>query len=448
MRVESRLSWLAVAAGSALCAAVATIGADARWLAALGGAIVHAGRIPSSLPYAAAPSHDWVNVPVLGELVFHWLAAVGGDRGLVLAQAVAVACMLVLLLLDMRGAGAPDGARALVLITLPFAAVSALLLVRAQLFSLPLFALTVVLLRNEAREPTRRIWLLVPLVALWSNLHGAVLIGLAVAGVYLVFERLRHERWTAVGVLLASCGALFATPGLGRTADYYLGVLHSEPATSGFGLWAPLSLRNPLDVVFLAVAIPFLWSAVRSRPKVWELVCLAVLGAATLHVGRNSIWLLLFVAAPAAVGIGRTRVQNARGAGGIVQACAWCVLGLLIVFGLARTPTQTVAGPALRDRAAQLAAGTPILADAEDAEQLALDGRRVWIANPIDAFDRPAQRLYVDWLRGRVEGDSILRQHTVVLVQLDSATQQRLARGGAYREVARDSAAVLYRRAS
>ena len=448
MRVESRLSWLAVAAGSALCAAVATIGADARWLAALGGAIVHAGRIPSSLPYAAAPSHDWVNVPVLGEVVFHWLDAVGGDRGLVLAQAVAVACMLVLLLLDMRGAGAPDGARALVLITLPFAAVSALLLVRAQLFSLPLFALTVVLLRNEAREPTRRIWLLVPLVALWSNLHGAVLIGLAVAGVYLVFERLRHERGTAVGVLLAACAALFATPGLGRTADYYLGVLHSEPATSGFGLWAPLSLRNPLDVVFLAVAIPFLWSAVRSRPKVWELVCLAVLCAATLHVGRNSIWLLLFVAAPAAVGIGRTRVQNARGAGGIVQACAWCVPVLLIVFGLARTPTQTVAGSALRDRAAQLAAGTPILADAEDAEQLALDGRRVWIANPIDAFDRPAQRLYVDWLRGRVEGDSILRQHTVVLVQLDRPTQQRLARDRAYREVARDSAAVLYRRAS
>src|SRR5947207_14366449 len=78
MRVESRLSWLAVAAGSALYASVAAIGADARWLAALGGVIVRAGRIPSSIPYAAAPSHDWVNVPVLGELVFHWLEAAGG----------------------------------------------------------------------------------------------------------------------------------------------------------------------------------------------------------------------------------------------------------------------------------------------------------------------------------------------------------------------------------
>jgi hypothetical protein len=448
VRVESRLSWLAVGAGSALCAAVAAIGADARWLAALGGAIVHAGRIPSSVPYAAAPSDDWVNVPVLGELVFHWLDALGGDRGLVLAQAVAVTCALVLLLRDMRSAGAPDGARALVLIALPFAAVSAFLVVRAQLFSLPLFALTVLFLRSESREPTRRIWLLVPLVALWSNLHGAVLIGLAVAGAYLVLERLRRERWTAVGVLVAASAALFATPGLGRTAGYYLGVLHSEPATSGFGLWAPLSLRNPLDVVFVAIAIPLVWFAVRSRPRLWELLCLAVLGAATIHVGRNSIWLLLFVAAPAAVGIGGTRVRNARGAGGVVQACAWCVPVVLIVFGLARTPTQTVAGPALRSHAAQLAAGTPILADAEDAEQLALDGRRVWIANPIDAFDRSAQQRYLDWLRGGADGDVILRDHSVVLVQLDSAAQERLARNRAYREVARDSAAVLYRRAN
>src|SRR5947209_5562589 len=140
MRIESRLSWLAVAAGSALCASVAAVGADARWLAALGAAIVHAGRIPDSIPYAAAPSHDWVNVPVLGELFFHWLEALGGDRALVAAQAVAVAATLTLLLRDMRAARAADGARALVIVAIPFAAVSALFVVRAQLFSLPLFA--------------------------------------------------------------------------------------------------------------------------------------------------------------------------------------------------------------------------------------------------------------------------------------------------------------------
>ena len=443
MRVESRLSWLAVAAGSALCASVAEVGADARWLAALGGTIARVGRIPSSIPYAAAPSHDWVNVPVLGELVFHWLEALGGDRALVTAQAVAVAATLALLLRDMRAAGASDGARALVLVGIPFAAVSALFVVRAQLFSLPLFALAVVLLRAEARRPSRRIWLIVPLLALWSNLHGAVLLGLVVVTAYLLLERIRRERWTALGVLVGSWGALFATPALARTGDYYLGVMHGVPAASGFGLWAPLSLRNPLDVLFVAVGLPLLWYAVRARPRTWELACLAVLAASAVHVGRNSVWLVLFAAVPAAAGL---PLQRARATPRALVAAAWAVPVFLLATAFVQAPKQTVAGPALRADAVRLAAGKPILADAEDAEKLALDGRRVWIANPIDAFDRRDQRLYVSWLRGRPVGDALLRHHDVVLVQIDSLPQVRLARRGSFREVARDAAAVLYAR--
>src|SRR5205814_10723200 len=177
-------------------------------------------------------------------------------------------------------------------------------------FSLPLFALVVLLLRAEAREPSRRIWLLVPLVALWSNLHGAVLLGLIVVTAYLLLERFRRERWTALAILAASWGALFLTPALARTGDYYLGVLHGEPAASGFGLWAPLSLHNPLDALFVAVALPLVWCAVRARPKTWELACLAVLAASAIHVGRNSVWLVLFVAVPAAAGMA---VQRRRG---------------------------------------------------------------------------------------------------------------------------------------
>jgi hypothetical protein len=440
VRADSRLSSLAVSAGAAICAAVAAVGADARWLAALGGIISEAGRIPSSIPYASAPSHDWVNVPVLGELVFHWLEALGGDRALVLAQAVAVAAMLTLVARDMRAAGASDAARALVLVVIPFAAVSSLFVVRVQLFSLPLFALTVLLLRSEARQRSWRIWLLVPLVALWSNLHGAVLTGLAVASAYLLVDRLRRDRFTALGVLVASWGALFATPALGRTGEYYLGVLQSEPAASGFGMWAPLSLSNPLDALFVAVALPLLWLAVRARPKVWEVVALVLLIGATVHVGRNSIWLLLFAAAPAASALPFRRTSSR----GVVRVAAWVLPVVMVATALARTPVQTVAGADLRAEASRLAAGQPILADPENAEQLALDGRRVWIANPIDAFTRIDQRTYLAWLQGAL----VLHDYPIVLVQLGSEPQQRLAHDATFREVARDKVAVLYRRAS
>jgi hypothetical protein len=440
MRVESRLSWLVVAAGSALCASVAAVGADARWLAALGGVIARAGRIPSSIPYAAAPSHDWVNVPVLGELVFHLLEVVGGERGLIGAQALAVAATLTLVLRDMRATRASDPACALVLVAIPLAAASSLFVVRAQMFSLPLFALLVLLLRAEARSPSRRLWLVVPLVALWSNLHGAVLAGLLVFTVYVLVERRG-----AVAVLVAGWAALFVTPALAQTGDYYWTVLHSEPAASGFGLWAPLSWHNPLDVLFVAIAVPLLVLAVRAQPRRWELFSLAILAASSVHVARNSVWLVLFVAAPAAAGM---RLRDLRASHRVLLACAWAVPVILFAAAVSRPPLQSVAGTSLRAQAAQLAAGAPILADAEDAEQLALDGRRVWIANPIDAFPRRDQRLYLAWLRGRPAGDALLRQHDVVLVRVDSAPQTRLAHDARFREVGRDVASVLYARAS
>jgi hypothetical protein len=443
---DSRLSWLAVAFGATLCAFAAELGADSRWLAALGRTIVQAGAIPASIPYAAAPSRDWVNVPALGEIVFHWLEALGGDRGLLLAQAVAVTTGLVFLFRDMRALGAPDAARALVLGAIPFAAIPAVFVARAQLFSLALFPLTLLLLRREARQPSRRLWLLVPLFALWSNLHGAVLVGLAVAAIYLLLDRVRTECWTALAVLGASVGALFATPGLARTGDYYLGVLHSEPAARGYGLWAPLSFGNPFDLVFVVIAAILLTFALRARPQLWELVCLAMLTAAALQVGRNSVWLVLFVATPAAVGLGRTRVGGIRPARQVVLACAWIAPVFLLVAGLTRAPTQTVAGEHLRAQAVALAGQQAILADGTDAEQLALDGRKVWISNPIDAFERADQRLYVSWLTGRPAGDALLRDRKVVLVRVDSEPQRRLARNGDFREVGRDSSSVLYAR--
>jgi hypothetical protein len=439
MRVESRLSWLAVAAGSALSASVAAVGADSRWLAAVGAVVARAGHVPSSIPYAAAPSHDWVNVPVLGELVFHVLWSIDGDRALVVAQAAAVAATLALVLRDMRAAGATDTASALVLVGIPFAASSALFVARAQMFSLPLFALLVLLLRSDARAPSRRIWLLVPLVAVWSNLHGAVLVGLVVATVYLVLER------RAFAVLAAAWIALFFTPALVHTGDYYWSVLHSEPAASGFGLWAPLSWHNPLDVVFVAIVVPLVVFAVRAHPRRWELVGLALLAVSSVHVARNSIWLLLFVATPAAAGM---RVREVSASRRLLIAAAWIVPIVLLAAAFGRTPPQSVAGAPLRAKAVRLAAGAPLLADAEDAEQLALDGRRVWIANPIDAFDRHDQRLYVAWLRGRSAGDALLRRHPVVLVALDSPAQKRLAHMRGFHEVGRDAAAVLYRRVS
>jgi hypothetical protein len=95
-----------------------------------------------------------------------------------------------------------------------------------------------------------------------------------------------------------------------------------------------------------------------------------------------------------------------------------------------------------------LADGRPILADGLDAERLALDGHRVWMTNPLDAFSRRDQRTYLDWLDAKSSGDSLLEtEGAVVLVTRGSPPDRRLARDRTFRRVARDAEAVLYVRA-
>jgi hypothetical protein len=442
---SSRLTWLAVALGAGGCAVLGSVGADARWLAALGRTILAQGSIPTGVPYAAAPSVDWVNVPVLGELVFHALQAVGGDRGLLLAQLVAATAALTLLALGMRALGAPDAASAMVLLLVFFAAVPSFIIVRAQLFSLVLFCAALLLLRAEARRPSRRVWLLVPLIALWSNLHGAVLVGLAIAAAYLVLERARREPVVAACVLAASCAALFVTPALAASGNYYLGVLRSEAAQRGEGLWAPLSVHKPFDVLFILVAIPLLVFALRSGLRVWELVCIAALVAMTLHAGRNAVWLVFLVAAPAAHGLGKRFSHDLTVSRRTLVLCAW-IPAVFLVIGVLQRPHQDGAGKRVRSEAVRIAAGKPILADGIDAEQFALDGRRVLIANPLDAFSRRDQRLYLDWLAASPAGDALLRGVTTVVVTRGSPPQQRLERDRSFRRVAVDAKAVIYAR--
>jgi hypothetical protein len=423
---STRLTWLAVAFGTTLAAPLVRVGADARWLAAMGREIVRSGSIPAGIPYAAAPSSHWANVPVLAELFFHALESVFGDRGLLFAQLIAAVVALGLLALDMRAARIPDAARAIVLICVLVAAVPAFTVARSQLFSLALFPLLLLLLRAEARGPSRRIWLLVPLIALWSNLHGAVLVGLFVAGVYLIVERFRYRPIPTAEVLGASIGAVFMTPALLRSGSYYAGVLRGEAAKTGDGVWAPL--------------------AIRSRPALWELVCTAALGVAAVHASRNTVWFALFVATPAAQQLGHARFSRFVPRRRIAALC-YCAPVLVAVVGLAQPPVATSAGGPLLRKTIALAAGKPILADDLDAERLALDGQRVWIANPLDAFCRRDQRRYLEWLRGDPAGDRMRdRVGAPVLVLRGSPAERRLARDPAYRTVAHDRVAVLYAR--
>lgn len=319
----------AVAAATGVAGLFSLIGADSRWLAALGAAIIRAGHVPRGVPFAAAPTADWPNVPVLAELAFHGLLA-AGPRGLLAAQLAAVAIALAAVAIDARALGARDGQAAVAVLVAAVAAFPELAIIRVQLFSLALLPLLMLLLRAESRRSSRRVWLAVPLLALWTNLHGAVLVGLGLLLVYLAFFHLRRRPLEAVLLGAAAGVACCLTPALWRTPRYYLGVLDNETARRGQGLWAPLSPHAPWDVVLALGAVALLALALRAKPELWELAAFAVLVGATIHTSRFGIWLVLFVAPRAARGLpGRSAARSRLTALALALGAAASLLALV-----------------------------------------------------------------------------------------------------------------------
>jgi hypothetical protein len=424
------------------CAFFGAVGADARWLAALGRVIAARHAVPQGVPFAAAPSGHWHNVLVLPELLFHWLeAGLGGDRGLMLAQLVAVAVALLVLSRDALAAGAGPGPSAAALALAALGALPSLAIARVQLFSLVAFPLLVALLRSEARAPSRRIWLALPLLAVWSNLHGAVLLGLAVLLAYLLLDRVRADPRRALAVAALAPLALCLTPELLGTVAYYRGVLTNVAAQRGLGLWGPLDLGAPFDDVMLVVTLILGLSLRRVRPARWELATMLLLAAATVHAARSGVWLLFFLVAPAALAFRERSWRRVPAVPVLVAALA------AVGISVARGPIAIGAGPGLIARAVTLAHGTPILAGDVIAEQVALAGGRVWVANPIDAFSHRDQGLWLDWSAGRPPGRAALGEGVrVVLVARGSGAERLMAGEAGFAAVAGDARARLYAR--
>ena len=409
----------AVAALAAALAALGVVGSDALWLVPLGREVAH-GHLPHSIPFAAAPTHGWHDVPAGAELIFWALYRVlGGLRGIVVAQ-----CMAVAIGFGALAAGLRRG-RVIVPLVVLAGSIPAVAVAGVQLFSIALFSLLLLLLERESRS----IWLAVPLVALWGNLHGGVLVGLGLIACYAVFHRRR-----ALPVLAASVLAVFANPALWHTPRYYENVFGSVVAREGKGMWGPLGTSG-FDVALIVAGL-LLLAAVARRPDVrlWEAVALFGLAAATAHAARTGTFFLFVAAYPA------SRRLSLRPLRRSVVTSAALVLSVVAVVLVVRGPSD----PGSRRLAAEAArTGNTVLADPILGHQVVLAGGRIWVDNPVDAFRKVDQRLYLDWLDG--DGAAAVGHAGLVLVSPASKAGKRAAQDPRLTRVAADVHAVLYR---
>lgn len=422
----------------------ATVGADCLWLVALGDRIREQGRVPDGIPFAAADSAGWPNAIVAAELALSGLHSLGLPA-LVVTQLLAATSALVLLVLGARADGASDAATARVLALFSLGAVTGLAVVRLQLFSLIPFAALFWLLRAEHRRPSRAVWAVPLLVGIWTNLHGAVLLGVAVAGAYLLFSRLRARPGETVVVGALTAVALLATPAGLSTVGYYAGVFTNEAARQHTGLWARLSPTAPFDVALVVVGVVLVVLAVRRGLPLWEWVVLAGLALATIGAARNGLWLLMWAVAPAAVQSSRAGpARVTHRASFVAVALALAAAGVTAIT-LARSNSLLGVDPPVVDSLARAAGDRVVLAPEPLAEALAEAGATLWVVDPIDAFDDSDQRAYLEFLD---DGDpsAALPHVDVVVVAADSDAADRMDQAPGFDVAVRQGDWVLFER--
>jgi hypothetical protein len=171
--------------------------------------------------------------------------------------------------------------------------------IRTQGFAYPLFVATLWLLAAQRRTPSRRVYLVLPLLVLWANLHGSVTLGVAIACLYgltLLGEDLRRAprrpRARSLVFVLGPPLCLLATPYGLAGLSYYRETLFNPAFKTLVSEWAPVTAAVVFAVPFFLLAFTTVWLFGRSRGRValFEQLTLVLLIASGISAVRNVTW--------------------------------------------------------------------------------------------------------------------------------------------------------------
>jgi hypothetical protein len=301
----------------------------------------------------AARGRAWIDQQWLAELTDYELWRAGGYAAVALVSVAAIGLCYGVLAAVMIKRGTSV---VLAICCSAIAIVVALpaTFIRAQTFAFPLFALLLALCLDDAEHerPRRRLILLLPLLAIWANVHGSVLMGAGLAAAYLIYRAIsmarqgaRRTAWKcgalAVGALLMT----LATPyGFGITR-YYVELLGNRGIAAASPEWRPPSgLTLLVFVAVLALVLATLGTLlIRRRRPSWLLVsATAVTAVAAAIASRNDVWFAMvavLLIADGTKGLITTATPSRRFAS--ILATAAVGLAALGMADLARqTPAQ------------------------------------------------------------------------------------------------------------
>ncbi len=426
---------------AAVIAPLSTV--DLAYLVRTGELMLGSGTLVTTDPFTfSAAGQPWLNQQWGAELVLSAVFRVGGWPALALLRAILVGSIFWLVLRACRRAGAEPRTAAWLTLASFLVAAPALGL-RAQLFGMLLFALVVALLGERDRS-TGAVWLTVPIVIVWANVHGSFVLGPLLVGFIALEDLVAHRgRWRQVlAIAVVAAIATLVNP-FGTGVWGYLLSLGSNPlVTQLITEWLPPSPRSVDGLLFFgsAGAVAVLMARGRRAVPWTSLLWLGGLFALGLWTARGIAWWALGAPVTAAVLVPKwpaTRQAPRRAPLNGVLAAALAI----VIIGLAALPwtatsSRLGSGGLLRDAPegvtlALVERATP--ADRIFAYQpwgswleFAVPAAPVFVDSRVEAIPPEAWADYVAVSAGRADWASILERLDVTIVAV-SAQQPTLA---------------------
>ena len=290
------------------------IGADS-WLTLVGGREVVHGGIPHTDSLTAwTAGREWVDQQWLAQLLSYGLFVVGGVVLVVVTHALLTIGAAALAVATARKTGASARAVSVVLAISIFPLLLGTWQFRAETYAHLLFVLLAALLVLDSRRPTRRVWLALPILAVWANFHGSIVLGVVLTmlrGAQLIGtppQQLRHSlrRRCSRGLplLVGAPLSLLASPYGTSGISYYSHVLLHSRFGSLVVEWQPPHLA-PLTAAFYLLAAVGLWLLAREGSALtrFEQASFVLILVAAMLSMRNIVWfaLLALIVLPRAV---------------------------------------------------------------------------------------------------------------------------------------------------
>jgi uncharacterized membrane protein len=283
--------------------------------------VLRQGHLVWRDPYSySSPGHLWLNHEWLSEVIFGALYNSFGVFGL---KSIKLACAA-LTIVFIAGAEGETGASPWIQFAILISSAVTMnvqMQFRPQMFTFAMLSGLIYLLAREVYRGGARLWLAIPMLAVWANLHGGFILGLATLAIYAVVSGMQDffagrsfANFTRlISITLLATFATLATPyGIGT----WRAVLHAlaNPFTrivvqDWQNLWRSIGSRwhtEPLTVMFYEIAIALaaaLFFSFLLTPNLDDLPLVAiaaVMSAAAIVAVRNVPIAVIAIAAPLA----------------------------------------------------------------------------------------------------------------------------------------------------